>query len=70
MGDHWTYALQIVHWTYVGPPNVRYFLNTLWVIPGRTRHPLDQCAQTTGCTLGLPNISYFVRELVADFLYK
>jgi hypothetical protein len=70
MGDHWTYALQIVHRTYVGPPDVRYFLNTLWVIPGRTRQPLDQCAQTTGRTLGLPDVRCSVRELVADFLYK
>jgi hypothetical protein len=26
MGDHRTYALQIVHQTYVGPSDVRYFL--------------------------------------------
>jgi hypothetical protein len=26
MGDHRTYALQIVHRTYVGPPDVRYLL--------------------------------------------
>jgi hypothetical protein len=26
MGDHRTYALQIVHQTYVGPPDVCYFL--------------------------------------------
>jgi hypothetical protein len=25
-GDHWTYALQIVQWTYMGPPDVCYFL--------------------------------------------
>jgi hypothetical protein len=25
-GDHWTYALQNVQRTYVGPPDVRYFL--------------------------------------------
>jgi hypothetical protein len=70
MGDHRMYVLQIVHRTYVGPPDVLYFFNTLWVIPGRTRHPLGQCAQTTGCTLGLPDVRYSVRELVADFLYK
>jgi hypothetical protein len=25
-GDHRTYALQIVQWMYVGPPDVRYIL--------------------------------------------
>jgi hypothetical protein len=43
--------------TYVGPPDVRYFLNTLWIIPGRTRQPLNHWARTTdvhplaGCPL-------------------
>jgi hypothetical protein len=53
--DHQTYAT---------------FWKTLWIIPEHTRHPLDQCAQTTGRTLGLPDVCCFVRELVADFLYK
>jgi hypothetical protein len=55
-----------------GPLDMTYatFWKTLWIIPGRTGHPLDQCAQTTGRTLGLPDIRCFVRELVADFLYK
>jgi hypothetical protein len=67
MGDHWTYALQIVHQTYMGPSDVRYFLNTLWVILGHMKHLLDQYTQTTGHTLGLPKVRCSVRELVADF---
>jgi hypothetical protein len=51
-------------------PDVCYFLYTLWVIPGRTRYPLNQHAKTTRRTLGLLNIRCSVRELVADFLYK
>jgi hypothetical protein len=38
-GNHWMYALQTVQGTYVGPPNVRYFLNSIWLIPGHTRQP-------------------------------
>jgi hypothetical protein len=55
---------------YVGPPDVRYFLNTLWIISRRTRYFLDHCARTTERTLGLPNVRRFDRELVADFSYK
>jgi hypothetical protein len=36
--------------TYVGPSNVRYFLNTLWLIHGRTRQPLDRWTRNTGRT--------------------
>ena len=39
MGDHRTYALQIVHWTYAT------FWNTLWIIPGRTKQRLDYCVK-------------------------
>jgi hypothetical protein len=31
---------------------------------------LDHCAKTIGCTLGLLNVCYSVRELVANFPYK
>jgi hypothetical protein len=44
--------------------------DTLLVVPGRTRHPLDQCAKTIGRTLGLPDVRCSVRELVANFSYK
>jgi hypothetical protein len=56
--------------TYVGPPDVHYFLNTLWVIPGRIRHLLDHCARIIGCMLGLPDVCLSDRELVSDFPYK
>ena len=55
---------------YVGPLDVRYFWNILWIILGRTRHPLDHCAKTTGFTLGLPDVRCSIRELVANFPYK
>jgi hypothetical protein len=54
-GDHLMYAT---------------FWSTLWVIPGRMRHPLNQCAKTTGRTLGLPDVRCSVRELVTNFSYK
>jgi hypothetical protein len=44
------FALQIVKWMYMGPPDVRYFLEYPL---GNTRHPLDHCAKTTGRMLGL-----------------
>jgi hypothetical protein len=53
-----------------GPSDVRYFLNTHWIIPRRTRHLLDQCARTNGRTLGLPDVHRSDKELVADFHYK
>jgi hypothetical protein len=43
---------------------------TFWVVPGRTRHPLDQCAKTTGGMLGSPDVRCSVKELVASFPYK
>jgi hypothetical protein len=55
---------------YVGPPDVHYFFNILWVISRRMRHSLDYCARTTGRTLGLPNVRLSDKELVADFPYK
>ena len=41
---------------YVGPLDVCYFWNTLWIIPGHMRYPLDHYAKTTERTLGLPDI--------------
>jgi hypothetical protein len=64
------YALHIVQRMYVGSPYVCYFLNTLWVIPGCTRYPLDHCAKTTGRTLRLPNVCCSIRESVANFPNK
>jgi hypothetical protein len=32
---------------YVEPPDICYFLNTLWIILGRTRQPLNHWARTT-----------------------
>jgi hypothetical protein len=52
-----------------GPLGVRS-VSTLWVKPERTRHHLDQCAKTTGRMLGLSDVCYSIRELVANFLYK
>jgi hypothetical protein len=46
------------------------FWNTIWVMPGHTRHPLDHCTRTTGRMLGLPEVRYSVRELVANFPNK
>jgi hypothetical protein len=69
-GDHWTYAMQKYNGrTWDHQTNVTFW-NTLWVIPRRTRHPLDQCAKTTGHTLGLLDVHYSVKELVANFPYK
>jgi hypothetical protein len=34
----------------VGPPDVRYFLITLWIIPGCMGQPLNHWARTTGRT--------------------
>jgi hypothetical protein len=31
----------------MGPLDVRYFWNTIWVILGRMRHSLDHCANRT-----------------------
>jgi hypothetical protein len=56
--------------TYVGPPDVRYYWDTLSVILGCMRRPLDHCAKTTGRTLGLPDVHCSVRELVTNFSYK
>jgi hypothetical protein len=35
------YALQIVHRTYVGPPDVCYFLNTFWIISRTYETPFE-----------------------------
>jgi hypothetical protein len=39
MGDHQTYALQIVHWTYVGPSDV-WFANSTPDVRGTTGRTL------------------------------
>jgi hypothetical protein len=46
------------------------FLNTLWLIPKRTRHPLDRWTNSTRRMLGLANVRCFFKELVATFPYK
>ena len=53
-----------------GPPYVRYFLNIHWIILGHTIHLLDHCVNNTRHTLGLANVCYFFRELVAPLSYK
>jgi hypothetical protein len=51
-------------WTYAGPLDLRYFLNTLWIIPGCTRQPLNHWTRTTGrtdkCFLVLIHTSLFM----------
>jgi hypothetical protein len=77
MGDHRTYALQIVHWTYVGPPDVRYLLvyplSNTWTYeapfrPMCTDH--QTYARVAEHPLGLPDVCCSVKELVVDFPYK
>ena len=43
VGDHWTYALQIVQRTYAKSTGRTLLLEYPLVIPGRTKQPLDRC---------------------------
>jgi hypothetical protein len=64
-------TLQIVH-GHMGGNHHTYttFWKILWIILGRTIHPLDHYVYRTRRTLGLANIYYFFRELVAPLSYK
>jgi hypothetical protein len=73
-GDHRTYALQIVQWMYVGPPDLRYFLEYLLGNTWMYKTPFGpMCkdhwtfARIAGRPLGLPDVRCSVRELMANF---
>ena len=43
---------------------------TLWLIPRRTKHPLDHCINSTGRMVRLANVRCFFRGLVEPLGYK
>jgi hypothetical protein len=58
-------------WTYAKDhTNACYFLNSNWIILGRTLQPSDHCINSTRHILGLANVRYFSQELVAPLSYK
>jgi hypothetical protein len=65
VGDHRTYALQTIQWTYAGPHGHTLFFG----IPGR-RAPFRPLCNSIRHTLRLSDVHCFIRELVANFFYK
>jgi hypothetical protein len=70
MGDHWTYALQIVQRMYMRPSDVCYFLEYPLINTWAYEIPFGPLCKSARRTLGLGGRPLLFRELVAAISYK